>query len=142
MVWLGQCSFQRSSVSPSQCVVPTSCTYKCSSGYTLSSTFNTPSLTSTYTGNDCNCFVGTITNTGNNGNTLSGTFTDGSTFSGSINPSNQISITATTQGYTCVGVYQITSGVCHYNAGISNYPTFYTLFTIALSTFCFIFNFS
>ena len=95
----------RTSISPSQCNVPTDCSYKCSATYGVTTSGSTATLTpATISG--CTCYTGTAQVT--NGVLSSASFTDGSTAVSTLSGCN-LNVVVTTQGFACTGNY-ITSG--------------------------------
>jgi hypothetical protein len=96
----------REFVSPSACSTP-GCNYDCAVGYTASQQGSNLTLTSTYSGDDCICDVGTGTVSGDS---ATGSFASGAVLFTAEIDGHDIIVTATGYGVDCRGIYDIASG--------------------------------
>eukprot|EP00040_Diaphanoeca_grandis_P005784 m.34525 g.34525 ORF g.34525 m.34525 type:complete len:222 (-) comp16990_c0_seq1:342-1007(-) len=94
----------RNSVSPSQCVDPSSCDYLCSGAYLMTVTSSCAvTVVPTYDGSECSsCGIGTGTESGD---TSSVSFPDSSTAVIAKTSSSSANVVAQVDGMTCTGVY-------------------------------------
>lgn len=96
------------SLTPSECNVPTSCYYLCATGYSVMQAGSTGQVGSTYSLPSCSCSFGSA-NITMSSQTASISFADGSKASASVSGKN-ILISAVVQSLTCLGVYKVVEG--------------------------------